>query len=248
MPDSVAAELRAQRGLSEVRRTNVALILALGAAITAAACGGGGDSPLTIRSADGRAALTIPEGALPDDFDQDALAIVDRTAEEIEAREAAADRSDVDGELLALLGVYELRPDGLRFREPVTFSLTLPLGDEAVFGFHVSDGVPDPITDLETEVDAVAGTVTLQTRIEHFSELRWIGVEQAMQVSVFSDGFFVPIGGEVNATAITARRSVQADKVVGFYFDKVLQHFTIRLDLSTWKLRGEFQAGEEGTS
>ena len=232
-----------------MKRTGVALILALLVALIGTACGGGGDSSFTIHSADGRATLTIPEGALPDDFDRDTLAIVDRTAEAIDARQAAAERSAVDGVLLPLLGVYELRPDGLRLRQPVTFSLTLPLSDEAVFGFHVSDGVPEPITELELEVDPANGTVTLRTPIDHFSELRWLGIDFVMSVTVISDGFFVPIGGDVEATAITSRRSAQVNYPgpVGFYFGGVLQHFEIRLDLRTWKLRGEFRSGEEDT-
>lgn len=108
----------------------------------------------TIESDDGSLTLEIPKGALPDGVKKEDLSITTLPVE------------GSDG----LYASYELTPDGLKFRQPVTAIATLPMSDGNIpLAYLVSQGSMSTIA--PSKVSQKGETMTVTAHLSHFSFL-----------------------------------------------------------------------------
>lgn len=120
---------------------------------------GTGAREVVIAAPDGNAALTVAKNALPAGFDASLITI------------NALPRSE------DALATYELGPDGMQFKKPVTLSATFPLNDESDLPLLLSLDEDDPVIvdNIEYDIDTFAGTVTLRAPLVHFSRYTVVG-------------------------------------------------------------------------
>ena len=140
----------------------IGAFLVVGAIVVAATIGGRARGPITVRSADGVATLTVDPGALPQGTSGTDLGL----------RAVSLDQVPALSGFGALAG-YELRPDGLRLGAPARLELRLRFetAPALLFAIHVS-GERSELTALEEGPwDADLRTVTLSVPVSHFSSI-----------------------------------------------------------------------------
>ncbi len=116
----------------------------------------------SVKSADGSAQLDVPVGSLPAGL----------RVEDIKV--AAVDPATLpvtfpDGPALA---AYTLEPDGARFLQPVILTVTLPGKDGFLpSAVMVSGNEVSAALDMEVTLDAESETLTVSTKLDHFSNV-----------------------------------------------------------------------------
>ncbi|MGE3279225.1 MAG: S-layer homology domain-containing protein [Candidatus Altimarinota bacterium] len=116
----------------------------------------------TVTSSDGSFSIKIPEKALPSGLSLSAISIVKVPVGEGPVRE-------VNG---APMVFYRLEPDGVQFRQPVTFEIKTPtLKNTIPMVFLVSGNSFDMIPDPLIEIDQSSQTALLSGQLAHFSHL-----------------------------------------------------------------------------
>ena len=164
-------------------RASAALLIA--AALLVASCGGGGEDvdeaapgvapstsdssavavapgdDLTVASADGRASLTIPAGALPEGVNIGSITV------------APLDPGSAP-EVGNVVAAYRLEPSGMAFDAPVTLVLDVAVQpDSALLAILVSDDGVEPLSfDVSSRrADGQSDSATLSLNLQHFSDL-----------------------------------------------------------------------------
>ena len=202
--------------------------------------------PISVTSADGRASVDVPAGALPAGARSSELTVSDvteREASRIAASlaEAGIEVADDDFELVV---AYELGPDGLQFRQPISFSVALPLSPGALVIFVVSDGGLESVTEFATEIDVEAKLLTVSFPLDHFSGVRMLGTRSSFSVTLTPNPPAAAIGESIEVTAVVRRRASSLDlNLVGLRVNGELRHFSSRLHFDRWRLKGTFIAG-----
>ncbi|KPJ86181.1 hypothetical protein AMJ57_00230 [Parcubacteria bacterium SG8_24] len=130
--------------------------------------GRSGEGVMTVTSDDGLAELSIPPGALPADVAIGDIGVVPATEADLRAELGLEDLAE--GEESTLLA-YDLLPDGIEFRVPVTVTITHETNEGGVIPalFHVADGEFELIADTEVSIDAETGRTSVSGDISHFS-------------------------------------------------------------------------------
>ena len=185
-----------------------------------AAAGPTNEEPVVVASADGRATIDVPAGALPAGVEPGELSVQDVTEREVQtiADALASAGIVVSEDGFQLVAAYDFGPDGAQFERPITFSLTLPLSQSALIGFVVSGNGLEAITEFETEIDAEGKSVTISISLDHFSGVRWLGTRSSFTVALAPNPLVPALGETILVTAIVTRRASTLDlDGVGLY-------------------------------
>ena len=143
--------------------TRPALLAAAALALTwpALACGGATATPSApvVKSTDGLAQLTVPSGALPDGV---ALSSVKIVRVPITAAGPAGP-----------IAAYQFQPDGLQFRQPATFSVTLPgaSGVVPLLTLVSKNGLDASLANAKVDILLDRKQTVETVPIAHFSQL-----------------------------------------------------------------------------
>lgn len=153
----------------------------------------------SIVSSDGLVELSVPDGALPDGI----------TITDLSIRPVPQDDIPTTGGVAAV-AAYELLPNGLQLRSPVTVDLRLTLDDlsTTLFAYHFSDDGWEPLTVHESESDPEKKTLLVTLSLSHFSYIH-IFLGDDYQVSESID--FDPLTVTVAASASEVRFGESVD-------------------------------------
>lgn len=118
---------------------------------------------LYVTSSDGSAKLTIPSSALPDGTKLEDIKITKKKYEELPIEKL--DQSQITA--------YSLEPDGLKFVEPVSVSISGTLQDGSIpILYHISDsGESENLKKTHVTVDLEKKTASVSADITHFSDI-----------------------------------------------------------------------------
>lgn len=194
-------------------------------------------SSVSVESVEGLARLTIPAGALPQDFHAEQLAILPLSESELPIEPQ-------DG--LHVMG-FELNPDGLAFAQPVDLTLSIPLEafSEAVQVLLVSgEGDAESLTIKDIEFDLQNELVLVTAELSHFSTV--------ISVSPRNDKEFLKITVKAPDTVyegvpfkVTVTLEVTQEVVETFAFleflpkeERMARYVNLRAKDAPWKIRG----------
>ncbi|VAW09246.1 hypothetical protein MNBD_ACTINO02-2317 [hydrothermal vent metagenome] len=204
-----------------VRRKHTSTVLwlsILGFAIVAAACGGSGDSGLTVTSSDGNATLIVAEGSLPDGVSIDDIQV-----------DWVQGLSDDAG---APLSSVRLSPSGLVLSEAAVLQVEIPDTVEQLLAVHSnSEGFEIVEVGVEPAGDALVAIVEL----ESFSFLTLYDVDGFL-IDADASPALVGVGEFQNvATEIQIRDGTILLWInVGTFFEQKFQQFEFRIqDMAT---------------
>lgn len=174
----------------------------------------------TITSPDGSFSIKIPEKALP--------AGVLRSS--IQVTKVASEDGPVEEIHGAPMVFYRLEPDGLSFREPVTFQVRTQTQRNTIpMVFLVSGGTFDMIPDPVIEINQNDQEALLSGQLSHFSELSlgFINLFELRTEPVEQQ--------EKNQPFVITARVTKNDTQNSFYYMSAQENITI---LPTWVLSG----------
>ncbi|MBI5527128.1 MAG: beta-propeller fold lactonase family protein [Deltaproteobacteria bacterium] len=151
---------------------------------------GGTNKEVRIVSDDGKATLTIPEGALPAGVTADQISIKALTAD---------DFGPITG--ATFLFGYELLPDGLVFNSPVTLSHAMALEGGWVFCSLIGSEAAEPL-DVTVEQNQETGILEKASMsLTHFSVTAGLGVASDDTIALVGDNpGKVPVGASFGIT------------------------------------------------
>jgi hypothetical protein len=140
------------------------LLLAATLTVAVTGCGGGQATSASqeVRSADGSAILSIPDGALPANL----------KASDIKITQLSPGDSGVQIDGQPPTAAYRFDPDGAQFKKPLSFQMTVPNG-QAGFAqaFLVPTGAPPIQLDTATDLGDGSGPATVTVSVPHFSQV-----------------------------------------------------------------------------
>ena len=175
------------KGYAMSRTVVVALIFILSA--LALACGGGGGGETNVVPApdsqeaatatsipsvgasdvpgfEGSLSLDVPDSALPEGVEASVI-----RSQVLNVFELSEDVQRAVGDDL-VLSVVSLQPDGVKFREPITFTFTVESENDAQLGIvNVSTQGAEELTSFATQFDGTRGVIVAKGEITHFSVL-----------------------------------------------------------------------------
>lgn len=150
----------------------------------------------SIVSDDGMFAIKVPETSLPQGVDAKSIRITRLTDAEKPVKE-------VNG---APMLFYKLEPDGIQFREPVTFTVEADtVANTVPLVFLVSGDSFDLVEDPIIEISQVNSKAMLTAQIRHFSEIA-IGFADYFEVSPVT---LTPAGKQTAANSFSAAVNVK---------------------------------------
>jgi hypothetical protein len=174
----------------------------------------------TITSPDGSFSIKIPEKALPLGF----------LRSSIQVTKVASEDGPVEEIHGAPMVFYRLEPDGLSFREPVTFLVRTQTQRNTIpMVFLVSGGTFDMIPDPVIEINQNDQEALLSGQLSHFSELSlgFINLFELRTEPVEQQ--------EKNQPFVITARVTKNDTQNTFYYKSAQENISI---LSTWVLSG----------
>ncbi|UCG53873.1 MAG: hypothetical protein JSV32_04490, partial [Dehalococcoidia bacterium] len=198
-----------------------------------------------LASNDDKIIVEIPGGALPGDT-------------KITVRELAEEDWSEDIRALGPLShVYRLEPDGLELIQPAKITirmdpeelagLELENGCPAFFGFtRSSDGVCDPLLNLNVEIQVDTGTVLVSGETDHFSEafadaVPELGLRMDLNPKVTSEVEGIPWSAELIVENTNSLEPIGVYAIGYFAFP----YTTIRHLTSVKKLGNSISPGEK---
>lgn len=150
----------------------------------------------TIVSSDGNFSIKLPETSLPNGVKAQNITITRLTNTEQPVKE-------VNG---APMVFYKLEPDGIKFKEPVTFTVeTDTVANTVPMVFLVSGDSFDLIPDPTIEINQGRNKAFLTASINHFSEVA-IGYADYFDVSPVT---ISPTGDQIQGSGFTANTSIK---------------------------------------
>lgn len=125
------------------------------------------ENEIILQSSDGRATLTIPSEALPDNADSSELSISPETISRQFSNQ--------------LFAAYRISPEGINLSQPAELTLTLDLEKAGLWDqerkniklptiiHSAQDGTIKPLEETKIDIDLAAEKITVSTKIDSFS-------------------------------------------------------------------------------
>jgi hypothetical protein len=172
------------------------LVWLVGALLIAGACSSGGSGGTVITSDDGKATLTIPDGALPEGLSASDISVTAITEGDLQTIDFGPDAAGT------VLAGYILEPEGTQFQVPVSLRIQI---DEPITGPPFSAllefGEDLEFLSVSLEHDPSAERVVSATlEVPHFTEARLLASDAFLRdvglqpVDTSFDLFNVPVG------------------------------------------------------
>lgn len=159
---------------------------------------------VAVASAGGTIALDIPEGALPPGFDTSTIGV--STVSIAEPLPSQPPDPGAERQPSRLIAVFDLAPAGLRFLQPVTLTLRLPLDivSGPLVALHASAVGIEPLVIALTDLPA-SGEVEITTTVEYFSSVLFatisIDAEDIIETTLDVPDKPVTVGSEFTVIA-----------------------------------------------